>query len=73
MHNAALVAVHNALQQLVHEALDLKWGETLALLLLLEVLLQVQVKVLKGQVQLVVAVRNVQELNDVGVAQLLQK
>jgi len=73
VHDAALVAVNDALQQLVHEALDLEWWEAFALLLLFKVLLQVEVKVLKRKVKLVMSVRNVQQLNNVGVAQLLQK
>ena len=60
------MAVDNTLQQLVHEILDLKSGE--AFFFLLEILLQVQVEVLESQVELILAVRNVEQLNDVRMA-----
>ena len=60
------MAVDNTLKQLVHEILDLKSGE--AFFFLLEILLQVQVEVLESQVELILAVCNVEQLNDVRMA-----
>ena len=71
VHDAALVAVHQPLQQLVHHALGLVGREGCAPLV--QVLLEVQVEELENQVQLVLPVDDVLELDDVWVAQLLQQ
>ena len=71
VHDAALVAVHQPLQQLVHHALGLVGREGCAPLV--QVLLEVQVEELENQVQLVLPVHDVLQLDDVRVAQLLQQ
>ena len=67
-----LVQVDERLQDLIQEQLRLFLWQWL-ITLLLHVLLQIEFEVLEDQIELVLAVDNFFQLNDVGVAQALEQ
>lgn len=64
------MAVEQAYQQLFHKMLHLGRGQGSSIFV--EILLHINVEIIKDEVELVLAMGNVLQLNDVRVLQLLQ-
>lgn len=72
MHIAVLVDVFKAGEDLSHDALDMTWLEGYALSFVNYEVSQVNWSVLQSEVDKAFVVKHIQQLDDIGMAQLLQ-